>query len=411
MWLAEGLQGCRVELPQGGAQLVELALTVQIRLRWARASTLTASATSLSPATGGVVGVGACQFGQQLGAVDTWSMPPVNRTASPRPPCHPRRPRRRRASGQPVGGRSAPGGEAGVFEHAHRAVPQDGARRLDEPGERRRGLHPGDTASAPAQSGRGAPKKRPPGPTAARSNWRAPSGRGSDTDEPVWRGLPDRSPSGGVEQLPGVVGGEGSCPQEALPDVAPAGGEKRGLARVFYAFGHGAQPERPGHVEDGEHQFVGFSVALVHRGDERLVDFEDVDREVLQVGQRGVAGAEVVDGDTNPRALSARRTSATSAGSCTSMVSVTSSTTRSGAIPAAAMASRTSSVRRGSRIWRADTLMVMVRALPSPRARLHWASWRVASPSAQRPSGTMKPVSPFGVGAHRHTPHSLLVCL
>jgi len=53
---------------------------------------------------------------------------------------------------------------------------------------------PGTRRRLPAQSGRAAPKNRPPGPTAARSNRRALSGRRSDTDEPLWRGLPDRSP-------------------------------------------------------------------------------------------------------------------------------------------------------------------------------------------------------------------------
>ncbi len=42
---------------------------------------------------------------------------------------------------------------------------------------------------------------------------------------------------------------------------------------------------------------------LVEAGDERAVDLEDVDRELAQVAQRRVAGAEVVDRQTDPEGL------------------------------------------------------------------------------------------------------------
>src|SRR6187551_1927524 len=38
-----------------------------------------------------------------------------------------------------------------------------------------------------------------------------------------------------------------------------------------------------------------------HRGDERPVDLERIDRQLGQVAQRGIAGAEVVNGDIHPQ--------------------------------------------------------------------------------------------------------------
>ena len=43
--------------------------------------------------------------------------------------------------------------------------------------------------------------------------------------------------------------------------------------------------------------------ALGQLGDEGAVDLQHVDRELAQVGERGVAGAEVVDGDPDPERL------------------------------------------------------------------------------------------------------------
>jgi hypothetical protein len=42
-------------------------------------------------------------------------------------------------------------------------------------------------------------------------------------------------------------------------------------------------------------------------GDERAVDLERIDGELLEVGERGVAGAEVVDRNPHPRSLIAAR--------------------------------------------------------------------------------------------------------
>jgi hypothetical protein len=70
-----------------------------------------------------------------------------------------------------------------------------------------------------------------------------------------------------------------------------------------------ALADRP-HAErlpEGEDRARDRRVRLVARDpvDERLVDLEHVHREALQVGERRVAGPEVVDGQRTPSALSA----------------------------------------------------------------------------------------------------------
>jgi hypothetical protein len=49
------------------------------------------------------------------------------------------------------------------------------------------------------------------------------------------------------------------------------------------------------------------SVARAQVQHERLVDLQFVDRQALQVRERGVAGAEVVDGQAQPRRLQIAR--------------------------------------------------------------------------------------------------------
>src|SRR3954452_18027154 len=69
---------------------------------------------------------------------------------------------------------------------------------------------------------------------------------------------------------------------------------------VLDALGDGAQPEPPAEVDDALHdrrvRRVGEQVA-----DERAVDLELVDRQVLEQRERGVAGPEVVHGNADPR--------------------------------------------------------------------------------------------------------------
>ena len=73
------------------------------------------------------------------------------------------------------------------------------------------------------------------------------------------------------------------------------------------------------------------------------------------------------------------------------LVSVTSSTSRTGTHPVNATAVRTSSHREASWSWRPEMLTDMMSR--EGAADSHWAACSHARSSTQRPSGMMKPVS------------------
>jgi hypothetical protein len=79
-----------------------------------------------------------------------------------------------------------------------------------------------------------------------------------------------------------------------LAFVAAEPAQLLGLLDRFDPFGDGLQPQVGCQLEDGAHQRAVVGV-LVETGDERAVDLEDLHGQLDQVGQRGVAGAEVVD--------------------------------------------------------------------------------------------------------------------
>ena len=81
----------------------------------------------------------------------------------------------------------------------------------------------------------------------------------------------------------------------AAPEVAQPGQLGLGLDALGH---HHGDVERVGHLHDGPGQPVALGGA-VELGHEGLVDLDDVDGEALEVGQRAVAGAEVVDGDAD----------------------------------------------------------------------------------------------------------------
>ena len=62
----------------------------------------------------------------------------------------------------------------------------------------------------------------------------------------------------------------------------------------FHAFGDHLQPEFFGQGHDGLHD-GGVAPVVRQATDEALVDLQATDRQVAQVGERGIAGAEVVD--------------------------------------------------------------------------------------------------------------------
>ena len=68
------------------------------------------------------------------------------------------------------------------------------------------------------------------------------------------------------------------------------------------ALGHDRHAEQVGELDDREDDGVARAI-LFQVGDEALVDLDDVDREALEVGERGVAGSEVVEGERHAELL------------------------------------------------------------------------------------------------------------
>ncbi len=65
---------------------------------------------------------------------------------------------------------------------------------------------------------------------------------------------------------------------------------------VLHPFGDRLDAEPAGEIDQGLHEgaVVGGVRDVLHEG---AVDLDDVDAELAQVAERGVAGAEIVDGD------------------------------------------------------------------------------------------------------------------
>jgi hypothetical protein len=81
---------------------------------------------------------------------------------------------------------------------------------------------------------------------------------------------------------------------EALPELATQLEQSPCLLLMLDALGHGVELERPREVDDRarDRALVRAAAQPVH---ERLGDLEHVDRQLLEVTQRRVTGAEVVD--------------------------------------------------------------------------------------------------------------------
>ena len=90
----------------------------------------------------------------------------------------------------------------------------------------------------------------------------------------------------------------------ALELVATTGLEKVQLCAGFYAFGNGAQAQAVGQRDDGVHNRF---VLVVHREalHKGLVYLELVNLKSLEVAQRGITGAKVVDRERHSQCLEA----------------------------------------------------------------------------------------------------------
>ena len=106
---------------------------------------------------------------------------------------------------------------------------------------------------------------------------------------------PATTPRGRCQERAGRGGVEGAAEVEALREVAAAGVQRLVLGGALDALGDGHQPERVRDLHDRAHEQRARAAEDVAH--ERAVDLEQVDRELLEVGERRVAGAEVVDGE------------------------------------------------------------------------------------------------------------------
>src|SRR4051794_25484086 len=144
---------------------------------------------------------------------------------------------------------------------------------------------------------RWATPRRRPTPRAIRSDGGA-VGRGGSRSSPAGLSLVALRRDPWVPGAPLKAPGDprrGLWPGDliALGEVAAEAPQRGQLLRRLDAFGDGGHPEDGSQVDDGLDDGLGRGI-LDRRG-EAAVELEHVEREVLQPGERGVAGAEVVE--------------------------------------------------------------------------------------------------------------------
>lgn len=95
---------------------------------------------------------------------------------------------------------------------------------------------------------------------------------------------------------------QGLAEQVALERMAAVGGEEIALRGRLHALGDHVQFQAPSHGDDrlGHH---GIPMAGRQVVDEGFVDLELRERQLRQVIERGIAGAKVVEGDTESAGL------------------------------------------------------------------------------------------------------------
>src|SRR6267154_658005 len=105
-----------------------------------------------------------------------------------------------------------------------------------------------------------------------------------------------------TQKLPDCLGSNRSGIQVSLSQFAANLFEHLRLLLGFYAFRNDFQAETVGEHDNDTNDFMSFGVR-VHARDESTVDLESVYGKTLQAAEGGVAGAKVVDVQTNPESL------------------------------------------------------------------------------------------------------------
>lgn len=81
----------------------------------------------------------------------------------------------------------------------------------------------------------------------------------------------------------------------ALKHITSELAEAHRLLRCFHALGHGENSQIARQPDDGADYRLFATLRISKRPHERLINFHDVDRKGVQVRQRGIPGAEVVE--------------------------------------------------------------------------------------------------------------------
>ena len=188
------------------------------------------------------------------------------------------------------------------------------------------------------------------------------------------------------EEVVDVTGAERPGEHEALAAVALLFLQLAELLVLLDALGERLQAELLAELHERVEERPRLD-RVGDRRDERTVDLQDVDRELAQVRERRVAGAEVVDRDADAERPSRRAAGARSISASRMIaVSVISITRADGSSPAASSAARRSSTRCSSSSWRAETLTdTYMFAL----GQAPLGACRHASLSTQRPTSTI----------------------
>ena len=154
------------------------------------------------------------------------------------------------------------------------------------------------------------------------------------------------------------------------------------------ALGDGAQVDGVGEGDDRAEEAVRLG-ARAERGHEAAVDLHRVDRQTLQIGQRGIAGAEIVHRHPHRRGRASVAARAPRP-RASAPLSVTSMQTASPGTPSAARIAASSVLSEPSVSCLAETLIEIV---STGRDRRQKAIWRIAPASTQAPIRVIRPAS------------------
>ena len=177
------------------------------------------------------------------------------------------------------------------------------------------------------------------------------------------------------------------------PRSQPAARAQATCAGRLHPLRRHRQPQRRGRARRCAATIARAARVGPQAADEGAVDLQRVHREAPEVGQRGVAGAEVVDRQPHPQRLQRRQRATAAAASPIATPSVISSRSRRAGQPPPRSAAATAPTSSGS--WNSRA-----REVDRHRQRRPVAA-RPATPapggrprrSTQRPSGTISPVS------------------